>query len=167
MSGYIRITAYTPAETIAAAWIIALTGVGTFHCIGQPNMKRELRALAHRADEQKRFLIQRRHRQADDHRRLFGKILKEFLRCKECRGTTMCQHRAAEDVTRFFGGGHKVKISNAEQQRHVANAGRDKRFDRRAAWGDLLGDHRSCAHTKSRSTDANAQTHDLPTDEHE
>jgi hypothetical protein len=43
---------YTPAVTIVAAWMSAETGVGPRHGVGEPDVQRDLRALAHRAEEE-------------------------------------------------------------------------------------------------------------------
>ena len=43
---------YTPAFTMVAAWISALTGVGPSMASGQPHVQRELRALADGAGEE-------------------------------------------------------------------------------------------------------------------
>ena len=51
-SGDIRATMKMPAVTIVAAWIRAEIGRRAFHRIGQPDVQRHLRRLAHRADEQ-------------------------------------------------------------------------------------------------------------------
>ena len=49
-SGKARVTRKTPAVTMVAAWMSADTGVGPFHRVGQPDVQRELRRLAHRAE---------------------------------------------------------------------------------------------------------------------
>ena len=47
-----RAIRYTPAVTIVAAWISALTGVGPSIASGKPGVQRDLRRLGERADEQ-------------------------------------------------------------------------------------------------------------------
>ena len=47
-----RATRKMPAVTMVAAWMSAETGVGTLHRVRQPEVERELRALAHRAEEE-------------------------------------------------------------------------------------------------------------------
>src|SRR5674476_634937 len=71
-SGDMRATMKIPAVTMVAAWISAEIGVGPSIESGS-HMQRELRRLAHRADEQQdAYRSQQPHRHAGNGCQIFG-----------------------------------------------------------------------------------------------
>ena len=141
MSGNMRMTVYTPAETIVAAWIIALTGVGPSIASGSQTCSgncADLPIVPMKSSKPIKPAAEKPEETA--------------WHCRKCM-----QHFFGEDLAEGKCPGCGVKICNTEQHEHIADA----------CGHECLDGCIACGRFRVPETDQEIRTqaHDLPTDE--